>query len=138
MLRISPSPLVRWRRLATRVAAGAAAVISVWCLYLAATIPSGDGHALGIFWVGLDALEAVAAAATAVALVRRSPRAAFTAGLFAVLMVVDASVDVATASGLDLVRAIAQAVLSELPFAVLAAWLAGHVRCHPSRLRPGR
>ncbi len=79
------------------------------------------------YWVVLDSLEAAAALATALLVVRRSRRAVPTARILGGLLVLDAVTDVAAAHRPGhLLEAIAMALLVELPLAVLALGWAAH------------
>lgn len=79
------------------------------------------------YWVVLDSLEAAAALATALLVVRRSRRAVLTARILGGLLVLDAVTDVAAAHRPGhLLEAIAMALLVELPLAALALGWAAH------------
>ena len=76
-------------------------------------------------WLALDGFEALAAMLTAVFLFRGSIYAALTAAAFSTSLCIDALFDVTTAAqGPPLVTAILEAVLVELPFAVISGMLA--------------
>lgn len=76
-------------------------------------------------WAGLDVATAVAALATAALLRAGDRRAALAAAAGSALLVIDAWFDVCTSTpGLARTVAVAEAVLLELPFSVLAGRLA--------------
>lgn len=115
-------------RLALLVAAGVALFLVPWCLALAQSLPAvATVPHWSAAWVGLDSGEAIAAALTAVLLLRRDPRAALSASAGAALLLADAWFDIATSAGAGLAIAIAEAVLVELPLAVAALWYAARV-----------
>jgi hypothetical protein len=114
------------RRLAGRAAVAVAAFLGPWCAVLGATLPdTTKAHHWAQAWVGLDLAIALSAAATAVLLGRRDPRAALAAAAAGTLLLADAWFDVCTsAPGADHALALAEAWLVEVPLAVAALWLA--------------
>jgi hypothetical protein len=118
--------LRRLRRSSILILAGFTVGILPWTAYLAQTLPSR--HVVrhwDIAWVGLDLIEAVAALATVVALLRSSPLLATVAATTGTLLVCDAWFDVVTAHpGSEFRATVATAALGELPLAVLCFWLA--------------
>ena len=115
---VRPLGPVRTRRLPLPwLLVGLGGVLLPWLGVLAA---SGEWN-----WVGLDALEAVGLIATGLLLRRADPRHCLTAAATAVLLLTDAWFDTATAApGTALGTALAEAVLVELPLALLCARLA--------------
>ena len=78
-----------------------------------------------VAWGGFDVMLAVMMLAVALAAWRRSPWLEAAAAAAATLLVVDAWFDVLTASTQsELVLALVEAVLVELPLALLCVWLA--------------
>ena len=109
------SPLSRADRVAVVVAGGAALVLVPWTIYLGGTL-----HHPG-YWIAIDSLEAVTAAATALLVLRRSAWASLAARIGAVVLLLDAYTDVMSAQQVGrLVEALAMAVLVEVPLAVVA------------------
>src|SRR5215813_11189004 len=109
---------------------GAVAVgLLPWIAYLGATLPSKHlSHHWQVAWVGLDIAEVSALAATAVALLKRSPAVTVLASVAGTLLVCDAWFDVLTAQpGSDFAWALAFALLAELPLAALCFWIAFEV-----------
>jgi hypothetical protein len=124
----APSPLsIRLRqRLPVALATAVAAVLAVWCVVLALTLP---GRAVAphwsITWVGLDAGEAVTAALTAALIRHRRVYAALSATMCATLLIADAWFDVCTSAvGSAQLIAGLQAAFLELPLAGAALWFA--------------
>jgi len=131
VLRVRKSILVRlrglgWRRTAIACAAAAVLFYAVWIFYLSGTMPSVTvAYNWNTAWLALDGFEALAAMLTAVFLFRGSIYAALTAAAFSTSLCIDALFDVTTAAqGPPLVTAILEAVLVELPFAVISGMLA--------------
>jgi hypothetical protein len=106
---------------------GLGAVLLVpWVVLVVTALPSAHQAAhWDIAWAGFDAGLAVLLVAGAVAAWRRSPWLEGAAAATATLLVVDAWFDVITASTrTELVVALAEAALVELPLAVLCLLLA--------------
>jgi hypothetical protein len=121
-------------RAARRVAVGVAVVLLVTALGLWSSLPATAlAEHWSLVWAGLDVATATAALATAALLRAGDARAALTAAAGAALFVVDAWFDVGTASTTTAFSvALTEAVVLELPLAVLAVGLALRL------LRPGR
>jgi hypothetical protein len=84
-------------------------------------------------WVGFDVLLVASMIRTAWLAWKRSPFVVNVASATATLLLVDAWFDVTTASGDDLVRAGALAMLVELPAAVLSLVIAGRAQVQIAR-----
>jgi hypothetical protein len=104
----------------------AAVVLVPWILFLARSLPSIHAAAhWDIAWAGFDVALAFLLLGVAVAAWRRSPWLEGAATAAAALLAVDAWFDVLTSStGVERLVAIAEAVLVELPLAVLLLLLA--------------
>jgi len=114
-------PLTPWR-VALLVLAGVALLLPAWALYLALVLPREHvAPNWDVVWVGLDLGLASLAAASLVALHRRSRWTPVLAGALAAALVCDAGFDVMTSTGGDRVFAVLLAVLVELPIAGIAA-----------------
>jgi hypothetical protein len=105
-----------------------AVLLIPWIVYLGLALPEHATSAhWDVAWVGFDAMEFLALAATAWSAYRRSTWVAPAATAAAVLLVVDAWFDVTTANGgWNLVQAIVLGVVIELPLAALSLWIARH------------
>lgn len=129
-----------WRRAAIACGVGAVIFYVVWIVYLGGVMPSEtEAHNWNIAWLGLDAFEGLSVLLTLLFLLRRSPYAALTAAAFSTSLCIDALFDVTTAAaGPPLATAVLEAVLVELPFAILAGALALKLlhASDPSRLPP--
>lgn len=129
-----------WRRAAIGCGAGAVLFYVVWIVYLGGVMPSETvARNWNIAWLGLDAFEGLSALLTLLFLLRRSPYAVLTTAAFCTSLCIDALFDVTTAApGVPLTTAVLEAVLVELPFAVLSGALALKLlnASHPSRLPP--
>ena len=97
-----------------------------WTALVTATLPGRHvARHWDLAWAGLDVFEATAIAATAVALVRRSPRLPVPAAVAGTALLCDAWFDVVTAAPGDELRwSLAQALFAELPLAALCFWIA--------------
>ena len=115
-----------WRRAAIACGIGAVLFYVVWIAYLGGVMPSETvARNWNVAWLGLDAFEGLSALFTLLFLLRRSPYAVLTTAAFSTSLCIDALFDVATAApGLPLTTAVLEAVLVELPFAVLSGALA--------------
>jgi hypothetical protein len=104
----------------------AAGLLLPWVAYLVVTLPSEHTAAhWDVAWAGFDVALAALLAAVAVAALRRSWWLEGAATAAATLLVVDAWFDALTArSGTELAAALGEAVLVELPLAVLCLLLA--------------
>jgi hypothetical protein len=96
-----------------------------WTAYLSATLPGEHvTHHWDLAWAGFDLFEAVAIAATLVALARRSPRLPVVAAAAGTALLSDAWFDLITAEpGRELRWAVVEAVAAELPLAALCFWI---------------
>jgi hypothetical protein len=115
-----------------------ALVLSVWSTLLFATLPRryGADH-WRLAWGGFDVALAVALAATAICIVRRSPFGEIAATVTGTLLVCDAWFDVLTSHGSsDVAQAVAEALLVELPLAFLCFWIARNFACAMEAARP--
>jgi hypothetical protein len=105
-----------------------AVLLIPWIVYLGLALPERATSAhWDVAWVGFDAMEFFALAATAWCAYRRSTWVVPAATAAAVLLVVDAWFDVTTANGgWNLVQAIVLGIVIELPLAALSLWIARH------------
>ncbi|MEW9518585.1 hypothetical protein [Streptomyces tubercidicus] len=104
-----------------RLLTGAGLALLPWIGYLAGTLPPTEA----ITWVTLDTLEAVALLLTGTRLLHGNSRHRTPAAATAILLLTDATLDLATATpGTDLATAIAMALAAELPLAALCTALA--------------
>jgi len=113
------------RRAAVALAA-IAVVLVPWTVVLTARLPN-EHHTphWSLAWGGFDVALAVAAATTAWACARRPGWIPVPASITATLLVCDAWFDVMTArSGGELLEAVLEAALVELPLAAICFWLA--------------
>jgi len=96
-----------------------------WTAYLSATLPSRHvAHHWDVVWAGFDLFEAAALAATVIALARCSPRVGLLAAIAGTALLSDAWFDLATADpGRALGWALLEALVGELPLAVLCFWI---------------
>jgi hypothetical protein len=104
----------------------AAALLLPWVAYLVLTLPSEQEAAhWDVAWAGFDVALAAALAAVAVAALRRSAWLEGAASAAATLLVVDAWFDALTArTHMELAVALGEALVVELPLAVLCLLLA--------------
>lgn len=124
-----PGLTPRHQRLALIVAACSCGWLIPWSAWLAATLSRRPGaQRSALEWAALDLAEAGAAGTTAWFLHRGDRRAAWSAAIFAALLVLDAGVDTATAeSAPALGLAVGEALAVELPLAAAAGHLAWRV-----------
>ena len=121
--------------------AGAALVLVPWTVALAALLPSRHETVhWNLTWVGFDALLALVLALLALALVRRSPWRQHAGVAAAVFLACDTWFDVTTATpGRELVLAVLEATLIELPLAALCILIAIRTeRARPRQIIPLR
>lgn len=120
-----PRPSSRIRRLGLALVA-CGVVLVVWLLGLARSLPTTvHVQHWSAVWVGIDTLEALGLVATGVLLLRRDARRCLTAAATAMLLVVDAWLDLLTSmAGSELATALAMALGVELPLATLCAMVA--------------
>jgi hypothetical protein len=140
-------PRRRWRqRLPGLALLASGAGMLPWLTYLALTLPvrTSVPH-WSTAWVGLDVMEAIGLAATGWLVRRGDPRRCLAAAATAMLLVVDAWFDIATA-GSGLAQAVAMAAGAELPMAALCCVVACRAlrgssrppRLDNSKAEPGR
>lgn len=115
-------PLPRW---VTGVLAGVAIVLIPWILYLTFTLPSRHvTFHYDLAWVGFDVALTVSFAATAWGALRGSHWLVPFAAITGTMLCCDAWFDVVTSHrGDDLVEAITEAGVAELPLAALCAFI---------------
>ena len=101
-------------------------VLAPWIVWIIASLPSHEvANHWEVAWAGFDATLAVLLVATGVALARRSPVAGILAAMAGAFLICDAWFDTMTSRGTPtVVVAIAEAVLVELPLAVVCLWIA--------------
>jgi hypothetical protein len=105
---------------------GAVAVaLFPWTAYLSASLPARHvAHHWDVVWVGFDLFQALALAATVIALARCSPIVSLLASVSGTALLCDAWFDLLTAgSGRGLAWALLEALVGELPLAVLCFWV---------------
>jgi hypothetical protein len=97
-----------------------------WTGYLFGTLPADyQANHWEVAWGGFDIGLTVALAGTAVLIARRSPFAEVTATITGTLLICDAWFDVLTSRGMsDVMQATVEAVLVEVPLALLCFWIA--------------
>lgn len=119
-----------WRppRWTTPLFGAAAAVLVPWIVVLAVRLPAD--HAAShwdVTWAGFDVVLSLVLLGVALAAWRRSPWLEGAAAAAATLLFVDAWFDVTTsATTAELVMAVVEALLVELPLAALCIHLARH------------
>ena len=116
-------PLPRW---VTGLLAGVALFLVPWILYLTFTLPSRHvTFHYDLAWVGFDVGLTISLAATAWAALRGSQWLVPFAAISGTMLCCDAWFDVVTShQGDDLMEAIAEAALAELPLAALCGFIA--------------
>jgi hypothetical protein len=104
---------------------GAVAVaLFPWTAFLSANLPARHvAHHWDVVWAGFDLFEATALIATVVALARCSPVVSLLGAISGTALLCDAWFDVLTAGGGDLRWALLEALVGELPLAVLCFWV---------------
>jgi hypothetical protein len=109
--------------------AAAAIILVPWVVFLARDLPSDHRSAhWDVAWAGFDVALALLLVGVALAAWRRSPWLEGAATAAATLLFVDAWFDILTSSSRsELIMAIAEAALVELPIAVLCVFLARSV-----------
>jgi hypothetical protein len=102
-----------------------AVVLVPWTGYLFGTLPPDyTANHWAIAWGGFDIGLALALASTAILIARRSPFAEVTATVTGTLLLCDAWFDVLTSQGTSaVVQATVEALLIELPLALLCFWI---------------
>jgi hypothetical protein len=119
------------RSIVMRLVGPAFALFSVtlmlWTAYLATTLPSRQlSPHYDVAWIGFDAFECIALAATAYFAVRRSLYLSTAATATAVLLIVDAWFDCMTTAAPQVILSILLCVFVELPLAAVCLWLSHH------------
>jgi hypothetical protein len=101
-------------------------VLAPWIVWLIVSLPSEQiANHWSIAWAGFDVALAVILVATGVTLARRSPAAEILAAMAATFLICDAWFDTMTSRGTTtVVAAILEAVLVELPLAVVCLLIA--------------
>jgi hypothetical protein len=109
----------------------------IWTVYLASTLPlHAHTRNYRLAWVGFDVGLAIILVATAWLAWRGHRFVGMAATSTATILIVDAWFDVVTAPRGDLTDAVLEAVLAELPLALMCLWIALHVdRVIERRLR---
>jgi hypothetical protein len=120
-----PPPAPRWVAPLYLVLA---VLLVPWTVYLGIVLPDHTTSAhWDVAWVGFDAAIVCALVLTAWCAYRRTNWVESSAAATATLLIVDAWFDCTTArGGSELAQALVQAVVVELPLAVLSLWIARH------------
>ena len=115
-------PVPRWL---VAVLGGFAVLLVPWILYLTFTLPSRHVTVhYDLAWVGFDVALTASLAATTWAVIRGSRWLVPFAAITATMLVCDAWFDVTTSRyGSELLEAIAQAAIAELPLAAICAFI---------------
>lgn len=113
-------------------------ILIPWSAFLFFTLPRDyTANHWEIAWGGFDVGLAIALAATAFAVARRSPVAEVTATITGTLLCCDVWFDLLTSrGGSDLAQAAASAVLVEIPLAALCFWMARNLAAAVEIARP--
>jgi hypothetical protein len=108
----------------------AAVVLLPWVVLLAIVLPSTQRAAhWDLAWAGFDAILAILLLSVAITAWRRSPWLEGSATAAAALLLVDAWFDILTSSSrVELIAAVVEAALVEVPLAVLCIFLARAAR----------
>jgi hypothetical protein len=103
-----------------------ALVLLPWAAFLIVTLPRNyTANHWRVAWAGFDLGLGIAMIATAIEVARRSPFAEVAAAVTGTLLVCDAWFDVLTAHTTgEMVQAVLEALLIELPLAALCFWMA--------------
>jgi hypothetical protein len=115
-----------------------AIILIPWTAMLFVTLPRhyGASH-WRVAWGGFDVGLGIALASTAIAALRRSPFGEVAAAVTGTLLVCDAWFDVLTSHGTaDVAQAVVEALLVELPLAVLCFWIAHNLAHAMETARP--
>ena len=115
----------RRRLVVSAFLASAAIVLVPWAIWLAGSLPGRYvSHHWNIAWAGFDLALAVSLALTGIAALRRATWLDRAAVAAATLLAADAWFDVVTAHGaLALALATTEALIAELPVALLCLWV---------------
>jgi hypothetical protein len=106
-----------------------ALVLVPWAAFLIFTLPRNySANHWRVAWGGFDLGLGTAMVTTAIAVARRSPFAEVAAAVTGTLLICDAWFDVLTASTTgEMVQAVLEALLIELPLAALCFWMASNL-----------
>jgi len=124
---LPPQPVAGWaKRWAAPVFVGFALFLLPWTLWLTWALPSRHvSEHWDLAWVGFDVALAVTVAATAFGVYRHAAWLQGAAAAAGAMLVVDAWFDITlSSSGASRWGAVALAVVSEIPLALLAFWIA--------------
>jgi hypothetical protein len=123
-VRADPARIVRWAGPAFVLCS---VVLIPWTIYLGFSLPSRQlSPHYNIAWAGFDVMELLALGATGYFALRRSRYLALAAAAAATLLVVDAWFDIMTSPRGQVLRAIVEAAVVELPLAAVCGWLSYH------------
>jgi len=127
---IGPEPSVpprtgsRWSRTRRRLAIAygtGAAVLAIWAVFIGFSLPDRNvARHWNLAWAGLDVMIVLALATTAWRASRHDRRVALPATVTSTLLIVDAWMDVMTASRRDLWESLLLAGAVEIPLAVVS------------------
>jgi hypothetical protein len=115
-----------------------ALVLAPWIAWLVVSLPSQEVAAhWQLAWGGFDVGLAALLAGTGFALIKRSPTAEILAAMTAAFLICDAWFDTLTSRGSSTVAvAVAEAVLAELPLALVCLWIARNIEQVLADARP--
>jgi hypothetical protein len=101
-------------------------ILIPWTIFLAYLLPRKYvSRNWDVAWVGFDIFEIVLFALTAILAVKRSIWTALTSAMLAMVIIIDAWFDVLTSkSGRPQFRSILEAIIIELPLAIISLYLA--------------
>ena len=102
------------------------AILIPWTVFLAYVLPPRYiSHNWDIAWTGFDIFMIFLFASTAILAIRKSAYSAISASMLGTVILTDAWFDILTSKpGLAERRSIIEAVIIELPLAILSFWLA--------------
>ena len=122
-----PETFVPHRWVAPLLALGALVLVP-WTLVLAYRLPARHtSEHWDLAWVGFDTALAIALGLTGWSIARRSPWATSAAAVAATLLLCDAWFDIVLASSRgEVLEAVLEAALVEIPLAIFLVWLARH------------
>ena len=120
-------PVAPYRWVPPLLALGALLLVP-WTLVLAYRLPARHtSEHWDVAWVGFDTALAIALGVTGWSIARRSSWASPAAAVAATLLLCDAWFDIVLASGRgEVIEAVLEAALVEIPLAVFLVWLARH------------
>jgi hypothetical protein len=118
--------------------AATAVLLAPWTGWILSELPDRHvAHNWAVAWGGFDIVLALALAATAVSVLRRSRLTAIAASVAGTMLVCDAWFDVVTSHGGEaFATAIVMAVFAEVPLAVVCFWIAIHADVVLADARP--